>query len=73
MLVLSRKPGQKIHIGDNVTVTVVEIQGNRVRLAFEAPQDVHILRGELQAEPRPMVVWAERAAGSDGEELLSSR
>jgi carbon storage regulator len=47
MLILSRKPGEKVFIGGNITVTVVEVNGNRVRLAFDAPDDVRILRGEL--------------------------
>jgi len=55
MLVLSRKPGEKIVIGNNITVTVVAIAGNRVKLALEAPAQVPILRGELidwhQPEP----------------------
>jgi carbon storage regulator len=37
VLVLSRKPGEKVVIGNGVTVTVVEVRGNRVRLAFDAP------------------------------------
>ena len=48
MLVLSRKPGEAIVIGNGITVTVVEIHGNRVRLAFSAPADVPIHRQELQ-------------------------
>jgi carbon storage regulator len=47
MLVLTRKPGQKVVLGGNVTVTVVEIKGSQVRLAFDAPDHVCILRGEL--------------------------
>ena len=47
MLVLSRKPGEKVVIGGNITVTVVGVNGNRVRLAFDAPDEVRILRGEL--------------------------
>lgn len=47
MLVLSRKPGEKIVINNNVTVTVVAVVGNRVKLALEAPGEVQILRGEL--------------------------
>jgi carbon storage regulator CsrA len=47
MLVLSRKPGEKVVIGNGITITVVEVQGNRVRLAFDAPDQVRILRGEL--------------------------
>jgi carbon storage regulator len=50
MLVLSRKPGEKIVIGDDITLTVVRVQGNQVRLAIDAPDDVRILRGELVAD-----------------------
>ena len=47
MLVLSRKRDQKIIINNNTVITVIEIRGNKVRLGFEAPQDVKILREEL--------------------------
>ncbi len=47
MLVLSRKVGEKIVIGDGITVTVQRVAGGRVSLAIEAPRDVRILRGEL--------------------------
>jgi carbon storage regulator len=54
MLVLSRKPGEKVVI-DNITVTVLEVKGNRIRLGVDAPESVDILRGELAVwkEPRP--------------------
>lgn len=48
MLVLSRKAGQKIHIGDEIVVEVRRIAGNRVTIALEAPRHLRILRGELQ-------------------------
>ena len=47
MLVLSRKPGDKVVLGNGITLTVVEVRGKRVRLAFEAPDQVPILRAEL--------------------------
>jgi len=47
MLVLSRTKGESIVIGDDVTVTVVEVHGNRVRLGIAAPDGVRILRREL--------------------------
>ncbi|QEG36526.1 carbon storage regulator [Bythopirellula goksoeyrii] len=47
MLVLSRKLGERIHIGDDVFVEVRRVAGNRVTLAVCAPQNVRILRGEL--------------------------
>lgn len=48
MLVLSRKIGQRIVIGDNITIIVNRIAGNRVSIGIEAPEEVHIIRGELQ-------------------------
>ena len=48
MLVLSRKVGEAIHIGEDITVIVSRIDGNRVRLALTAPRDVHIVRSELE-------------------------
>ncbi len=48
MLVLSRKIGEKLVIGDNITVVVSRVAGNRVTLGIEAPNDVRVIRGELQ-------------------------
>lgn len=47
MLVLTRKPRQQIMIGDDIVVNVVEVQGDNVRIAIEAPRDVKIYRGEI--------------------------
>ena len=47
MLVLSRHRDETIRIGDGITVMVVEILSNRVRLGIEAPQDVPVHRGEV--------------------------
>jgi carbon storage regulator len=47
MLVLSRKPCERIRIGDSVVVTVVRIEGNSVRLGIEAPEEVSVYREEL--------------------------
>jgi carbon storage regulator len=47
MLVLSRKKSQRILIGDNIAVTVVQIGKGTVRIGIEAPQDVNVIREEL--------------------------
>lgn len=47
MLVLTRKPRQQIMIGDHIVVNVVEVQGDNVRIAIEAPREVKIYRGEI--------------------------
>lgn len=47
MLILQRRAGESIRIGDNIEITVVATEGGRVRLAISAPNDVSILRSEL--------------------------
>ncbi|MBR1729853.1 MAG: carbon storage regulator CsrA [Selenomonadaceae bacterium] len=47
MLVLTRKPKQQIMIGDNIIINVVEVQGENVRIAIEAPREIKIYRGEI--------------------------
>lgn len=48
MLVLGRKVGDEILIGDNIRLVVVAIRGKQVRLGLEAPQQVPIRRGEIE-------------------------
>jgi carbon storage regulator len=62
MLVLSRKQSETLVIGDDVTVTVLEVRGNVVRLGIQAPTQVRILRGELTN-------WEDRPAKSPRREL----
>jgi carbon storage regulator len=52
MLILNRKVGEQIRIGGNTEVTVLRIQGERVRLGFSAPKDVRICRQELSGATR---------------------
>ena len=47
MLILQRKAGESLVIGDDITVRVVSVDGVRVRLAISAPENVSILRSEL--------------------------
>lgn len=47
MLVLTRKVGEKIHLGDNIVITVTSVSGQQVRIGISAPPDVPILRNEL--------------------------
>lgn len=56
MLVLSRRIGERLVIGDNIEVIVQRVQGNRVTLGIIAPRDVSVLRGELTFDrPTPTV------------------
>ena len=47
MLVLTRKVGERIHIGENIVVTVVRLQNDKVRIGIEAPADVNVHREEV--------------------------
>ena len=47
MLVLTRKPGERLVIGDNIVITVVEIKGDNIRIGIDAPREVKVYRGEI--------------------------
>ena len=47
MLLLTRRTGETIQIGDDITVTVLSVKGNQVRIGITAPDDVKIMREEL--------------------------
>lgn len=47
MLALTRRPGQQVVIGDDIFVNIVDVQGENVRIAIEAPRHIKIYRGEI--------------------------
>ena len=53
MLVLSRKVDECIHIGPDIMIKIIDVQGGRVRIGIEAPRGVTVLRAELMP-PRDM-------------------
>jgi len=65
MLVLSRKPGEKILIGDKISITVVRIAPGIVRIGIEAPDGLPILREELTTGDKLPVDPADVTAASD--------
>ena len=76
MLFLSRKPGEKVVIGHDITVTVVAVTGNRVRVSIDAPDQVCILRAELLGcpdEPAGSDGLAEPGSGCGGEKVRPPR
>ena len=80
MLVISPKKGEKLHIGRDITVTVVDIKANKVRLGIEAPSELTILRDQLyaqsqeqeheQAQERSRQQRSNGAAGSNATQEL---
>lgn len=47
MLALTRRVGERIVIGDNVVITIVDMKGDSIRLAIDAPKEIKIYRGEI--------------------------
>lgn len=64
MLVITRKAGQAIRIGDDVTITVLDVAGSTVRIGIDAPTEIPVFRQEIWAAVRE----EERAAGDAGVE-----
>ena len=66
MLVVTRKPGEAVVIGDNIRLTLVSVGGRRARLGLTAPAGVPICRAELR---RPPEAPGPPAGGRAGEEV----
>jgi len=68
MLILTRRPGESVKIGDDITVTVLRIRGDQLRLGFTAPQNVAVHREEvyqrIQAEKVTDILQARTANSS---------
>ena len=67
MLILTRRVGESLMIGDEVTVTVLGVKGNQVRIGVSAPKDVSVHREEIY-EP----IQAEKGAAHSGDTPPSS-
>ena len=65
MLILTRKLGEKINIGDDITVTLVEIKGTQVKLGIEAPKTIGIHRQEIYERIREENLSSSEIKDSD--------
>jgi len=66
MLVLSRKRGETVYIGNDIVVSITEIKGDRVQLGFDCPRQVPVHRGEVYQRIR-REHEAEASSGPPGE------
>ena len=69
MLVLTRKLGESIVIGNNVRVTILEMQGKQIRLGIEAPPEISVHRGEVYERIEAENRLAAETVHSDLKEL----
>jgi carbon storage regulator len=70
MLVLTRKPGQDIMIGDDIVLHIVDVQGDNVRVGIDAPTKIKIYRGELY---QAIVAENKRAVATSTENVDLSK
>jgi carbon storage regulator len=68
MLVLSRRLGESVVVGDDITITVLEVRGDVVRIGIDAPRSVRVHRAELLAE----LADANSGAASPPEAVVAS-
>ena len=69
MLVLSRKKGQSIMVGDDIEITIVDIQGDQVRLGISAPRNVAVHRKEVYTDIQEENKKAAKSIEADVEQL----
>ncbi len=72
MLILTRKIGESLIIGDQIRITVLEVRGRQVRLGIQAPGDVVVLREELVQRLAEENLAAAAFRYKDVEEIISS-
>lgn len=61
MLILTRRVGETLYVGDDVTVTVLGVKGNQVRIGVTAPKDVEVHREEIYERIKQEGIGAEHA------------
>ncbi len=47
MLILTRRPGESLHLGDNIKITVLGVQGKQIKIGLEVPDDMQVYREEV--------------------------
>ena len=69
MLILSRRVGESVTIGEDISITVLRVKGNQVRLGVNAPKSVAVQREEISERIKPEVNVAAGALSGEGSKI----
>ena len=67
MLILTRRPGESIHLGDNIKITVLSAKGKQIKLGLDVPEDMPVYREELYRKVKEQ----NRMAMPNNDDLLA--
>ena len=73
MLVLTRRPGESIVVGQNIVITVIEIKGGQVRIGIDAPREVQVHREEVYEQVRQENIAAVQSVRQAREAVAGRR
>ena len=73
MLILTRKEREKLIINDNITIEIIEINKNSIKIGIEAPKEIPIIRGEIEEEIKMSNIAANREIQTSVLNQLSRR
>lgn len=65
MLILTRRPGESVHLGDNIKLTVLSVKGKQVKIGLEVPEDVPVYREELYLKVKQQNLMSMEALDQD--------
>jgi carbon storage regulator len=65
MLILTRRPGESVHLGDTIKITVLSVKGKQVKIGLEVPEDIPVYREELYLKVKQQNLMAMEALDQD--------
>jgi carbon storage regulator len=69
MLILSRRVGERVVIGEEISITILRVRGNQVRLGVDAPKNIAVQREEISDRTKPELVPVVSSAGEESGEV----
>ncbi len=65
MLILTRRPGESIHLGDNIKITILSVKGKQIKIGLDVPEDLPVYRDELYRKVQEQNRMAAKTSDQD--------